>query len=600
MKMKKFLLISLIAFFLFGNFNDIYGAVDTSSIVTYAPSILVIDSNTNKVLYEKNSIERLFPASTTKIMTALLALENGDLNDVITMSEDGREKRRRMTITAFIDAQGRIHASGDICKLPEWGRLHRAIVFNCSAEWSSRKRAVGGNATDRALLEFAGARPVTHRLKRGKVTPFRSDTKYMATEVSGEINALLLKGAPEVVLKKCGNYDAVKVDAAMKRLQEDGARLIAVSENASLLGIFAIRDDVRREAADGVRQLQEAGIQTVMITGDAKETAGVIARRVGLGDGRVLTSAELAQMSDADVRDILPRLRVVARALPGDKSRLVKLAQASGLVAGMTGDGVNDAPALRRADIGFAMGSGTEVAKEAGDIVILDDNLLSVARAVRYGRTIFKSIRKFVIFQLTLNVCAVGLAVIAPLLGFETPITVIQMLWINMVMDTLAGLAFGGEPPLRQYMKEPPKKRDEPIINRYMRSEILLGGAYAVALCLWFLKSRAAAALFPDTNEHLTAFFALFMFIGISSAVCARTHRFNKLDHLAANKPFLGVMGLVAATQTLLVYRGGALFRTVGLSAGQLVFVLLLSSTVILAHMLRLNVYERKGAPGGT
>ena len=273
-----------------------------------------------------------------------------------------------------------------------------------------------------------------------------------------------------------------------------------------------------------------------------------------------------------------------------------------GLVTGMTGDGVNDAPALKRADIGFAMGSGAEVAKEAGDIVILDDNLLSIAKATRYGRTIFKSIRKFIVFQLTLNFCALGVSVLAPLLGIDSPITVIQMLWVNMVMDTLAGLAFGGEPALMAYMKEPPKRRDEPIINAYMWREILLGGLYATILCLWFLKSPATVRLYGDPTglRFLTAFFSLFMFTGIFSSFCARTHRVNLLDHLSANKPFIAIMGLVSLVQLALIYMGGPVFRTNGLSLNQLVFTLLLASTAVLAHVIRKMWYQRRGWSMGT
>lgn len=235
-------------------------------------------------------------------------------------------------------------------------------------------------------------------------------------------------------------------------------------------------------------------MQVVMITGDNKETASAIAREAGLldaadGEDAVLTGGELAGLSDFQVRKRLPALRVIARALPTDKSRLVRIAQEMGLVAGMTGDGINDAPALKRADVGFAMGSGTEVAKEAGDIVILDDNIASIARAILYGRTIFKSIRKFIIFQLTMNLCAVGVSIIGPFIGIDTPVTVIQMLWINIIMDTLAGLAFAGEPPLEEYMAEPPKKRDEPVLNRYMLSQIVCMGLFTIGLCVVFLKA---------------------------------------------------------------------------------------------------------------
>jgi magnesium-transporting ATPase (P-type) len=203
-----------------------------------------------------------------------------------------------------------------------------------------------------------------------------------------------------------------------------------------------------------------------MITGDNKGTAMAIAKEVGILDNYsdiVLTGEELNKMSDSEVCASLSNLKIVARAMPNDKSRLVNLAKKMNLVVGMTGDGVNDAIALKRADVGFSMGNGTEVAKEASDIVIMDDNILSISKAILYGRTIFKSIRKFIIFQLTINFCAVSVSVIGPFIGIQYPVTVIQMLWINMVMDTLAGLAFSYEPALIEYMKELPKKRDEKI-----------------------------------------------------------------------------------------------------------------------------------------
>lgn len=524
----------------------------------------------------------------------------GSLNILFT-DKTGTLTKGKLQVTGFADAQGKVFTPAkELYGTSIWCDLHRALVYNNAAALSQGK-PVGGNATDRALLAFAEGRPLTHRLKKGTVVPFNSERKYMSSEVSGEWDGLLLKGAPEVVMARCSGFDRRALEVPMRRWQEEGGRLIAVAEGRRLLGVFCVRDDVRPEAAGGVKQLLDAGIQVVMITGDAKTTAEAIARRVGLLGGGMLalTSAELARMNDEEVCAALPRLRVVARALPGDKSRLVRIAQKNGLVAGMTGDGVNDAPALKRADVGFAMGSGTEVAKEAGDIVILDDNLLSIAKAVRYGRTVFKSIRKFIIFQLTLNFSALGLSVAAPFIGVETPITVIQMLWINMVMDTLAGLAFGGEQALLEYMREPPKTRTEPIINRYMWREITLGAFYTVALCLWFLKSSVTAELFGEAS-FMTAFFALFMYTGIFTSLSARTHKFNLLDRLAGNKPFLFIMGLVATAQTALIYLGGAVFRTAGLRIPQLVFVLLLSSTAVAVHMIRTIVYEKRGLLSGT
>lgn len=290
----------------------------------------------------------------------------------------------------------------------------------------------------------------------------------------------------------------------------------------TFVALIGIRDDLRKEVPAAIREVTDAGIQVVMITGDNIETAKAVAEEAGLmmptpeGEAPLaVTGKELSAMTDAQVTALLPRLRVVARALPTDKSRLVRLAQASGMVTGMTGDGINDAAALKKADVGFAMGTGTDVAKEAGDIVILDNNFASIARAIRYGRTIFKSIRKFVVFQLTMNLCAVGVSLVAPFLGFDTPVTVIQMLWINIIMDTLAGLAFAGEPALPEYMEEAPIRRGEPVLNRQMAARILFMGLYTVGLCLLFLKAPVFRKLFRWEENPVyfyTAFFALFVF----------------------------------------------------------------------------------------
>ena len=362
--------------------------------------------------------------------------------------------------------------------------------------------------------------------------------------------------------------------------------------NLKLVGLLAIRDEIRPEAVKAIAQVQRAGIQTVMITGDARPTALAIARETGLvhsEEDLVITSDEMQALSDQELADLLPRIRVVARALPSDKSRLVRIAQDMGLVVGMTGDGVNDAPALKKADIGFAMGSGTEVAKEAGDIVILDDHFDSIAKAICYGRTIFKSIRKFIIYQVSICVCAVGVTVIGPLIHVDFPITVIQMLWINVVMDTLAGLAFSGEQSRPDYMKEPPKRRDEPIINRYMVSQIAVTGIYTIVLCLVFLKSAFFKHVLDVQSEiyGMTAFFALFMFCAIFISFNARTHRMNLLNSLASNKSFLWIMSVVTLVQIFILYFGGQLFRTVPMSFGDLFTIALFAFTVIPVDIIR-------------
>ena len=304
----------------------------------------------------------------------------------------------------------------------------------------------------------------------------------------------------------------------------------------------------------------------------------------------VLDSSELSSMNDDEIKKRLPSIAVISRALPQDKSRLVKLSQESGLVVGMTGDGINDAPALKRADIGFAMGSGTSVAKEAGDVIIIDNNLSSIAKAVLYGRTIFKSIRKFITLQLTMNFCAVGISMIGPFIGFDSPVTVVQMLWINIIMDTLGGLAFAGEAPNSDYMKEKPKKREEPILNKYMISQIALSGIFTVGLFIAFLLSPSITAKFrisPDNSYLLSAFFALFIFASVFHCFNARTDRMFLLNKLSKNKPFIFIMLLILTVQILFIYLGGSVLRTVPLTFDELKITLLLALSVFPADLLR-------------
>ena len=292
-----------------------------------------------------------------------------------------------------------------------------------------------------------------------------------------------------------------------------------------------------------------------------------------------------------------PNLRVVARSLPEDKSRLVRLSEELGLVTGMTGDGVNDAPALKKADVGFAMGSGSEVCKEASDIVILDDNFLSITKAILFGRTIFKSIRKFIIFQLTINLCAVSLSIIGPFIGVETPVTIVQMLWINMIMDTLAGIAFSYEPTLKSYMYEQPKKKEETIINKYMYGEILFTGIYSSLLCIFFLTNDTIKSLYrydPNNKYFMTAFFALFIFMGIFNSFNARTTRINILSNLSKNKAFLIVTLIIVIVQLYLIYYGGELFRAFGLTLKEIQITILLAATVIPIDWIRKLITKRR------
>ena len=261
----------------------------------------------------------------------------------------------------------------------------------------------------------------------------------------------------------------------------------------------------------------------------------------------------------------------------------------------MTGDGINDAPALKRADIGFAMGAGTQVAKDAGDIIILDNNLASVCRAVLYGRNIFKSIRKFITLQLTMNFCAVGVSMIGPFIGIDAPVTVVQMLWINIIMDTLGGLAFAGEPPLESCMRERPKRRDEPILNRYMVNEIVFLGGFTVGLCLLFLKLPGLVGQFRPAQDNiylLTAFFALFIFASVFNCFNARTDRLSLLAGISGNPAFIGIMTAVLAVQLIFVYLGGSVLRTAPLTARELGVTMLLSLAVFPADFIRKLIWR--------
>lgn len=517
----------------------------------------------------------------------------------------------------------------NITSLSRAERLYDRFWINARANNSAtlgrgengKIQALGGNSTDRALLSAIArdGKKKTDFSIIGKL-PFESERKYSTALVDERgKRRLLVKGAPEKLLPYIVSFldrDGEErvfsreiVDGLCKKLSGAGKRLLAIAESSdrripqetandelgdlTLIALVVLEDKVRREAASSVKKLRGAGVHVVMITGDNRDTAAYIAQRCGIIDGKtdiVLTSGELAKLSDTSLKELLPRLAVVARALPNDKSRLVRISQELNMVVGMTGDGINDAPALKRADVGFAMGSGTEVAKDAGDIIILDDNLKSVVKAVLYGRNIFKSIRKFISLQLTMNLCAVGVSMICPFLGVDSPVTVVQMLWINIIMDTLGGLAFAGEPALEACMDEPPKRRDEPILNGYMINEILWNGGFTVGLCIAFLKLPAISSQFrysPDNIYLLTAFFALFIFASVFNCFNARTDRVKTFSHITKNRAFIVIMAAILAIQIVFVYLGGQVLRTVPLTARELLFTSLLALTVFPADILR-------------
>ena len=564
---------------------------------------LVLSSNMKRMLKDNVLVRKLVGIETS-----------GSINILFT-DKTGTLTKGKLEVKSIIS--GDLKEYKNEKELEKTKKYYDIVKLSCVANNQSSydgDKVIGGNITDRALLTFF--KNDNNKIKKEEILPFDSKNKYSITKVD---NNYLIKGAPEKLLKKCITYydnlgnlkkivNSSRIENLIKENTKKGIRVLVLAiskkerlEDLTLVGIVLIKDDVRKEAVEGVSLVNSAHIKTIMITGDNKDTAKSIAKEVGIykeGD-LVLTSEELNNLSDSELKEKLLKISVVARSLPTDKSRLVRISQEMDLVVGMTGDGVNDAPALKKSDVGFSMGSGTEVAKEASDIVILDDNFLSISKAILFGRTIFKSIRKFIILQLTINLCALSLSIIGPFINIEMPITVIQMLWINMVMDTLAGLAFSFEPPLKEYMKEKPKKKDEPIINKYMINQIFFTGIFSSLVCILFLKLPFIKNLFRNENYLYTAFFGLFIFIDIFNSFNARTHRLNILANILKNKIFLIIMIFIVIVQVLLIYFGGSIFRTSGLSLFEFEIMILFALTVIPFDFIRKFILKKKGIKYG-
>lgn len=493
------------------------------------------------------------------------------------------------------------------------------IGKNTAAMFDGNGVIIGGNATDKALLQFLGKEGLESVANEEvlNVQQFDSANKYSAAELNGKT---VYKGAPEKLLSKATKYidkdgnvvdiDYKKINKKIDQLAAKAMRVLAFAYSTSkleegilpedliIVGFVGIRDDVRPEAKTAIKEVKGAGIQVVMITGDRKETAFAIAKDCGLIEKEseiALTSEELNNMSDDEVKKILPNLRVIARALPNDKSRMVRLAQELNLVCGMTGDGVNDAPALKRADVGFAMGSGTDLAKEVGDIVILDDNFKSIESAILYGRTIYNNILKFIKFQLTINVAAVAVCAIAPFFGIPQPLSITHILWINLVMDGLGALALGAEPALKEYMLEKPKSRTQSIVSREMMNQVLTAGLWVTITSFVFLKMPFFLDLFGSTtdnitSEHLTAYFSMFVLAAVFNGFNVRSTGLNIFENIKENKGFIKVMSIIVVIQIILTFVGGELFRCTPIELNHWIFVIGMALTIVPVDMLRKTI----------
>ena len=419
---------------------------------------------------------------------------------------------------------------------------------------------------------------------------FSTERKYMATLIERcdtRERFLLIKGAPEVVLARC---DAATIPAEIQEqllgMQRRAMRTLAlayVPTNASrieeaeepyrLAAVAAIADPVREEVPAAVAECMSAGIAVKIVTGDTAATATEIARQIGLWndaedtDRNRMTGVEFEAASDEELLARIGSLKILSRARPLDKQRLVRLLQQQGEVVAVTGDGTNDAPALNFANVGLSMGSGTSVAKDASDITLLDDSFRSIATAVMWGRSLYRNIQRFILFQLTINFAAIVVFLAGSVMETEMPLTVTQILWVNIIMDTLAAMAMASLPPQHEVMRERPRRRDASIVSRAMVRTIATCGSIFVVVLLgmlgWWLYTTG-----EPTVRQLTVFFTTFVFLQFWNlfnakgfeAGCAASHG------IAHSRTFLTVLALIALGQWLIVELGGEVFRTVPLS----------------------------------
>ncbi len=546
------------------------------------------------------------------------AIETAGYLTHIYTDKTGTLTNGKMTVANVITGDSLIYESFvDICEAVKKDVAIGAGVNN-DATISGEGKAIGSNDTDRALLTYLA---VENSVKIDKSIvassePFDSRVKYAAVTMPDGVK--YLKGAPDIIMKGCTSYIDKEgnknhmSDSIMAKLKETwdaqterAMRVIAIvkecDEERTFVALISIRDDVRKDVKGSVNKMMRAGVKVTMVTGDVLATARAIAREAGLitkPTDICITHDELAKMSNEELIKVLPNLKVVARAIPSDKERLVEVSRSIGEVVGMTGDGVNDAAALHKADVGFAMGSGTEVAKEAGDIIILNDSLTSIADAIMYGRTMSKSVKKFIIFQLTVNVSTVFTAVLGPILGWTEVFTIVQILWINMIMDTLAAIAFGQEPARANYMREKPVARTADILNGYLKSSILAGGIFITIICLGILKNIFGVHNLigsTEINVVRTFMFATFIMAIIWNSLNARTESMNLFEHITENHNFILVMSAVAVIQVIIIQIGGKVFGTTPLTIKNWLAVILIAFMIIPIDLIRKVIVKNMG-----
>lgn len=531
---------------------------------------LALALNMRRMLKSNNLVRKLHACETMGAVTVICTDKTGTLTQNRMEVEDTWEED---------DADNLLAAS---------------IAVNSTAELEQNGNGIG-NPTEVALLRWLHRKGIDYRALRSTYNvisqePFSTETKQMRTKVDGHE---FVKGAPEIIMAQCqiAGEKRVEVENELKRYQSKAMRTLALAADGQLLAVFGISDPIRPDVAGAVRQCNDAGIDVKIVTGDVDATAMEIARQIGL-QGTSMSGAEFAALNDEDASKRLESLCVMSRARPQDKQRLVQLLQKRGEVVAVTGDGTNDAPALNYAHVGLSLGSGTNVAKEASDMTLLDDSFGSIAKAVMWGRSLYKNLQRFLFFQLVVNVCALLLVIVGSLVGTEMPLTVTQILWVNLIMDTFAALALSSLPPSREVMKDKPRHQSDFILSRSIIAQIL-GVGIAIFLVMFvfllYCEHGIDFGFRPNNNEgidirELTWFFTTFVMMQMWNLFNAKSigSHHSSLHRLYADKGLLVVLVCIILGQVIIVQFGGEMFRCVPLTLKEWIVIILGTSPVLI------------------
>ena len=519
--------------------------------------------------------------------------------DIICTDKTGTLTTGVMTPKKIIDVFGNdVNKNSDV-----WRDIEKNICLNNSAKFDSENNITGGNSIDRAILSLVSSEKYTEIQTEYPIKSrqaFNSEYKYSAYTTQNGVT--YYKGAPEKLIEHCilNTENKDNLNNAIKSMTKNSMRCIALTksnedlkenelpEDMTFLGIIGVVDPVREEVPQAVKMAHEAGIQVIEITGDCIETAVAVAKECGIyKDGDVaLTDDEFEKMSDEEVKDIIPSLRVISRCSPNTKLRLVTLAQEIGKSVAMTGDGVNDSPALKRADVGFGMQSGSDVAKEASDIILTDDNFASIVKGIELGRTFMHNIMMFLEFQLPINISLLILSVIYPLLAIGALLASVQILIVNIIMDSLNSLSFGGEPPKEEYMTEKPIKKGSGLFIRGAKKRITIS-TVAFVLLYAIITFTPIANMFATETEAMTARFALLCFMAVFNGFNIRTEHINLFKGISKNKLFSIIAVGIAAMTLLLCNVAQNLIKVTALDIKQWIVVILLSVMVVPIDIVR-------------